>query len=94
MAGQAKQITFTQTELISAMIVAANLREGRWMLLATFSLEMRGGIKLPDGTVTVGTVSALNQIGLEIVLDGAPNMDGVTVVDAAEVNPRALKIAN
>lgn len=81
---EASQYLFTNKELLELLIKEAGVREGRWVLMATFGIAHGPS---PD-RMSPGTVVAINQMGIQLA--GADTPEGMGM-DAAEVNPPIKK---
>ncbi len=84
---EASQYLFTNKELLELLIKEAGVREGRWVLMATFGIAPGNYGPSPD-QMSPGTVVAINQMGIQLA--GADTPEGMGM-DAAEVNPPIKK---
>lgn len=75
---------FKHKELVSLMIKAAGLHEGKWQLVVTFTFGATNIGPTPE-QVLPGAFAAVQSIGLQ---RADPTSPEVLVVDASEVNPR------
>jgi hypothetical protein len=82
---EANQFTWTHKELVTLLVKAAGIHEGRWWLMLNFGMGP-GNFGPSDDQVAPGMVIAIGNIGIQRELPGqkAPS---ALVVDAAEVNP-------
>lgn len=83
---EANQIIWTHKELITLMVKAANIHEGRWMLVINYGMSP-GNFGPSDAEISPGMIVAVTGLGIQRELSGqtAPS---TLVVDAAEINPR------
>lgn len=78
------QFSFTHRELLTLLIKAADLHEGKWMMLITFGFTA-GNFGPDEKSVMPGAIIAVQHVGLQRATPDSPTS---IVVDAAEVNPK------
>jgi hypothetical protein len=78
---EVSQIEFTHQELVTQLIKAAGLHEGKWMLLVNFNFSA-GNFGASATEAFPGAIVAVSKIGLVRATEDAP--DGL-VVDASLV---------
>jgi hypothetical protein len=88
--------SFSHKELITELIKASGVHEGRWMLALQISIAQGAfgspGAPGPPASVVEanpGVLVTINKIGIQRVPEGTPG--GRTAIDAAEVNPATVK---
>ena len=80
---EVNEVTWPHRELVTLLIKAAGVHEGRWMLEFKFGLTPMHSGPSPD-QISPGIVVAITSVGIHREVPGAPLS---LVVDAAEVNP-------
>jgi hypothetical protein len=79
------QFTWTHKELVTLLIKAQGIHEGRWFLMMNFSTT--GATLGPsDNEMNPGLMIAITAVGIQRQLPGQ-NFPAPLLVDAAEVNP-------
>lgn len=79
------QYSFSQKELVTLLIKAAGVHEGKWIIMMNFGFSA-GNFGPSPAELSPGAVIAAINVGIQRAdANAAPEM----VVDAAEVNPKA-----
>jgi hypothetical protein len=81
----ANQFTWNHKELITLMVKAAEIHEGRWGLLLNYGMTP-GNFGISDAQLNPGLIVAVLGIGIQREPPGI-TIPSSMVVDAAEVNP-------
>jgi hypothetical protein len=87
----ANQFTWTHKELITLMVKAMGIHEGRWMLLMSYGMSP-GNFGPSDDQISPGMIVTVTGIGIQREAPGAAAPSSL-VVDAAEVNPASQTTA-
>jgi hypothetical protein len=85
---QITELSFDLESIVTALIVASGLHEGRWTLGVQF-IQSVERIVLATGGITVGGITAFHSLRLTRIPADVPADAGAPVVDAAMVNPAA-----
>lgn len=83
--GQPGSYIFTHREVVTHLIRAADVHEGRWALNISFNLGTGSLALQPGAETSPGIMAIVQSIGI-LRYDGPEQPGGITV-DAAEVNP-------
>jgi hypothetical protein len=84
---EVNQFIFSNKELLAMLIQAADVREGRWMLMANFGITA-GYIGPTPEQVGPGVAVHIGHVGITRAQEDTPE---TASLDAAEVNPRSRK---
>lgn len=82
---EANQFTWTHKELVTLLVKAADIHEGRWWLMMNFGMGA-GNFGPSEEQVGPGAFVAVTAVGIQRETSEAKAPSGL-VVDAAEVNP-------
>src|SRR5229473_3902637 len=89
---EATQYTFNHKELITLMVKAMGIHEGRWMLMVSYGMGP-GNFGPSADQIAPGMIVAVTGLGIQREEHGAaPAAPESLVVDAAEVNPATSSI--
>src|SRR6266851_3077571 len=83
---EATQYTFNHKELITLMVKAMGIHEGRWMLMVSYGMGP-GNFGPSADQLAPGMIVAVTGLGIQREESGAPASPEALVIDAAEVNP-------